>query len=152
VGTPAYMSPEQVAGGKVDARSDLFSFGCVLYAMAAGNSPFQGITPLEMSRKITDFDPPPLHEVNPDVPHFYSDIVVRLLHKDPARRFQTAKEVHDLLLEYLSIANQGGSTELPRLPPEPRPSPPSPAPTRRRGAWVPIALMGLIAVGILGIV
>ena len=139
VGTPAYMSPEQVSGRRVDARSDLFSLGCALYAMGAGNSPFQGANALDIARRVTDLVPPPLHEVNPAVPHFYSDIVARLLAKDPAGRFQSAQEVHGVLQEYLSAANQGGSEELTRRAPAPAAAPSPPAAPRRRRRWLPAA-------------
>jgi serine/threonine protein kinase len=145
VGTPAYMSPEQVTGGKVDARSDLFSLGCVLYAMGAGNSPFQGANVLDIARRVTDLAPPPLHEVNAALPHFYSDIVARLLAKDPAERFQSAQELHGVLQEYLSAANQGGSEELSR--PAPAPPPTSSSPARRR-RWLPAAAVGIAALAI----
>jgi serine/threonine protein kinase len=93
VGTPAYMSPEQVTGGKLDSRSDLFSLGCVLYAMAAGRSPFHGSHPLEVARKIEAFVPGPLHQEAPAAPACLSGIVSRLLEKDPDRRYQSAQEV-----------------------------------------------------------
>lgn len=152
VGTPAYMSPEQVSGGKVDARSDLFGLGCVFYAMAAGSSPFQGANSLDIARRVTDFHPRPLHEVNPNVPHFYSDIVMRLLEKDPAARFQSAKELQEVLQEYLSAANLGGSDELAMpLPPPVAISPPEPLPKPRGKKWLPFAISGMAAAIIISI-
>ncbi|MBO0701226.1 MAG: serine/threonine protein kinase, partial [Zavarzinella sp.] len=124
VGTPAYMSPEQVSSGKVDARSDLFSLGCVLYAMVTGGSPFQGANALDIARRVTELEPPPLHGVNPSVPRFYSDIVARLLAKNPDERFQSAGELHGVLQQYLSVANLAGSSELIRPTPPPAPGPP----------------------------
>ena len=93
VGTPAYMSPEQVRGESVDPRSDLFSLGCVLFAMVAGRPPFQGRHILEIGRKITDEDPAPLHLLDPAVPRPLSDLVERLLRKAPEDRPATAGEV-----------------------------------------------------------
>ena len=90
------MSPEQVAGQRVDAHSDLFSLGCVLYAMCTGKSPFQGSNAIFIARMVAELDPPALHEVKKDTPRFLSDIVVRLLHKDPNARYQSAAEVRDL--------------------------------------------------------
>jgi hypothetical protein len=139
VGTPAYMSPEQVSGGRVDARSDMFSLGCVLYAMAAGNSPFQGANALDIARRVTELVPPPLHEVSPGVPRFYSDVVARLLAKDPAERFPSAKELHGVLQKYLSVANQGGSAELT----SPVPPPPPPSAPRAGRRWRPAAAAGV---------
>ena len=150
VGTPTYMSPEQVSGGKVDARSDLFSLGCVLYAMGSGNSPFQGANPIDIARRVTELVPPLLHDVNPNIPHFFSDIVTRLLAKEPSERFQSAKDLHELLQEYLSVANLGGSDELPFSAPLPLPSPASPTPQSsptqvRHRRWLPAAVAGVAA-------
>jgi eukaryotic-like serine/threonine-protein kinase len=124
VGTPAYMSPEQVGGHRVDARSDLFSLGCVLYAMSTGKSPFQGSNSVFIARMVAEFDPPALHEVTRDTPRFLSDIVSRLLHKDPNRRFQSAAEVRDLLLAHLAEVNQAPSDSLSRTVRTARPHPP----------------------------
>src|SRR5262249_52115657 len=115
VGTPAYMSPEQVGGHRVDARSDLFSLGCVLYAMSTGKSPFQGSNSVVTARMVADFDPRALHEVKRDTPRFLSDIVARLLHKDPNKRFQSAAEIRDLLLAHLAEVNQAPSDSLNRV-------------------------------------
>ncbi len=93
VGTPAYMSPEQIRGEVLDPRSDLFSLGCVLFAMVAGRSPFHGRHILEIGRKITDEEPPPVHLLDPGVPRPISDIVARLLRKAPDDRPATAAEV-----------------------------------------------------------
>ena len=112
LGTPAYMSPEQVKGETVDARSDLFSFGCVLYAMYTGYSPFQGLNPLEMARKVTEFKPPSLKDITPNAPEFFSNIVDRLLQKDPGKRYQSSLEVRDLLQRHLRELNQSSTDEL----------------------------------------
>jgi hypothetical protein len=107
VGTPAYMSPEQVAGEPLDPRSDLFSLGCVLYSMVTGKSPFQGNHALEVARKVTDLVPRPLQECAPAIPRFLSDLVARLLAKRPADRYQSAEEVRDLLQRQLAQVHQG---------------------------------------------
>jgi eukaryotic-like serine/threonine-protein kinase len=106
VGTPAFMSPEQVHGVRVDRRSDLFSLGCVLHAMVMGKSPFQGSHALEIARKVVDCPVPPLHQLAPRVPLVVSKIVSKLLEKDPARRYQSADELH---VELLHLQNQFGS-------------------------------------------
>lgn len=111
MGTPAYMSPEQVAGDneKIDGRSDLFALGCVLYAALVGHSPFQGRTALEMARKVAEYDPTPLSQLDPAVPQFLSDLVVKLLKKAPDDRYQSAAEVAGLLNRYLIALNQAPS-------------------------------------------
>jgi Tol biopolymer transport system component len=92
LGTPAYMSPEQVSGGTADARSDIFAFGLVLYEMLAGKRGFTANTPTGLAREILVEQPPPL----PDVPDAVRHVLERCLAKDPEERWQTA---HDLKLE-----------------------------------------------------
>jgi hypothetical protein len=110
VGTPAFMSPEQVHGSRVDRRSDLFSLGCVMHAMVTGRSPFQGSHALEIARKVVDCPVPPLHQLAPRIPAVVSAIVSKLLEKDPARRYQTAGELHAELLSLQNHLSQGKST------------------------------------------
>jgi len=113
VGTPAYMSPEQAAGEQIDPRSDLFGLGCVIYALVAGKSPFHGVHALEIARKLADFVPSPLHEVDPRVPHSLSNLVCRLLEKSPNARYQTAAEVRDLLQQHLGPPGPWSSSVQP---------------------------------------
>jgi tRNA A-37 threonylcarbamoyl transferase component Bud32 len=96
-GTPAYMSPEQAAGEPVDARSDLFSLGVVLYAAATGKPPFDGDSPHAVLFQIREATPRPLAEADPTLPAWFCAIVDRLLEKEPARRIQTAAETADQL-------------------------------------------------------
>jgi serine/threonine protein kinase len=112
LGTPAYMSPEQVSGTPVDERTDLFSFGCVLYAMLTGQSPFRGTHSFDAARKILEETPQSLDRVNPDVPPFMAEIVDRLLAKKPSSRFRSAAEVADLLNSYTTRLNQTRTDEL----------------------------------------
>ena len=113
VGTPAYMSPEQVRGEEVDTRSDLFSLGCVIYAMITGHSAYFGQTALEVARKIDSFDPPSLDDVDKRVPEFLSEIVQKLLQKERNRRYQSAAEVADVLSRHLAMLNQTPTDRLP---------------------------------------
>lgn len=105
VGTPAYMSPEQVRGDEIDARSDLFALGCVMYAMLRGHSPFHGRTTLEVARKVADGEPNPA-VADPSIPTFLSEIIERLLQKLPDQRYQSAGEVAEVLRRHLAIVNQ----------------------------------------------
>ena len=93
VGTIAYMSPEQAAGQPVDARSDIFSFGVVLYELLAGRRPFEGATDLERLQALISRPAPPLAESSLDVPLGLRNVVEKALEKDPAERYQTAREL-----------------------------------------------------------
>ena len=93
VGTPEYSSPEQCELGEVDARSDLYSLGVVLYEMLTGEVPFSAPTPLALFHKIVHEAPPPLAAKRPDLPRAVARLVGRLLEKDPARRVGSAREL-----------------------------------------------------------
>ncbi|HVX13697.1 MAG TPA: serine/threonine-protein kinase [Pirellulales bacterium] len=96
-GTPQYMSPEQASGERVDQRSDLFSLGCVLYAMCAGRPPFRADSMAAIVKKICQDAPQPLHEIDQQLPTWLVETIDRLLAKDPHERFQTAEEVARVL-------------------------------------------------------
>jgi tetratricopeptide (TPR) repeat protein len=93
LGTAAYMSPEQTRGGAVDARSDLWSLGVVLYEMLAGRRPFAGENTEAVIFGIRNDDAPPLGELRPEVPQALAEVVERCLQKDPASRFADAAEL-----------------------------------------------------------
>jgi eukaryotic-like serine/threonine-protein kinase len=96
IGTAAYMSPEQARGQTVDARSDIFSFGLVLYEMLAGQPPFAGESAIEIIGSILNKEPVPLSRQTPEVPHEIERIINKTLRKDREERYQTAK---DLLID-----------------------------------------------------
>jgi serine/threonine protein kinase len=101
-GTPHYMSPEQATGVEIDARSDLFSLGAVLYFMATGHPPFRAAGALAVLHRICQEKHRPVWQLNKEVPDELSDIIDRLLEKKPARRLASAAEVNQQLASLLS--------------------------------------------------
>jgi Tol biopolymer transport system component/tRNA A-37 threonylcarbamoyl transferase component Bud32 len=132
-GTPAYMSPEQASGGKVDARSDVFAFGAVLYEMVTGRRPFGGGSTAERLASLLKEQPKPPSEVVPDVPKELERIILRCLRKEPARRFQHMTDLKVELEEVKEESDSGMTTPGVRAP-------------RRRGVWVAAGLVGALAV------
>ena len=96
-GTPMYMAPEQALGQTLDHRADLFSLGSVLYQMASGRAPFRGATAVVVLKRVADERPRPIQDILADVPDWLCAIIEKLHAKNPDDRFQTAKEVADLL-------------------------------------------------------
>lgn len=96
-GTPQYMAPEQARGERADQRSDLFSLGCVLYALCTGRPPFAAASPLAALRRVCEETPPAVTQLNPAIPRWLEQIIDRLMEKDPQRRFASAAEVAELL-------------------------------------------------------
>jgi serine/threonine protein kinase len=97
VGTPSYMSPEQAKGQPVDHRSDLFSLGVVLYQMATGQRPFVGPAAYVILDRVMEYEPPPVRTLVPSVPVGLSDLIARLLAKEPAARPVSASAVAEEL-------------------------------------------------------
>ena len=93
LGTAPYMSPEQVRGEKLDARSDLFSFGLVLYEMATGQRAFTGDTAAVLHDAILNRAPTPMHDLNLALPLKLEEIITRAVEKDRGARYQTAAEM-----------------------------------------------------------
>jgi len=117
LGTPHYMSPEQVIGEKVDSRSDLFSAGVVLYQLLTGHLPFEGDTLISVAYKITKTDPPSLDKVRGDLPLSLRRIIERALKKQPDKRFQSGEEFAQALLGVArELADEGQKQERRGIP------------------------------------
>jgi len=118
IGTVPYMSPEQIEGGTVDGRSDLFALGILLYELATGQRPFQGKSPAAVMSAVLEREPRPVTELRGDLPRGLEAILARLLRKNPVERYQTADEVRDDLEALRSGARV--SSRLPRSGPSAR--------------------------------
>ena len=125
VGTVSYMSPEQAEGKKVDARSDIFSFGAVLYEMVTGQKAFQGDSKMSTLAAILKQEPKPISQLVPGIPRDLEKIINRCLRKDPGRRFQ---HMDDLKVELEELKEESDSGTLAGTPPAVRP-------TRRPWVW-----------------
>ncbi len=113
VGTPAYMSPEQVQGHKIDRRTDIFSAGVVLYQFLTGQKPFQGGGAFTVAKKIVQEDPPAPSSIIATVPPEFDRVVARSLAKDPNRRYQSAREFAQALQRVLEGQSAGEDGTLP---------------------------------------
>ena len=134
VGTVSYMAPEQAEGRPTDARSDIFSFGIVLYEMTTGRRPFDGRTPISILHDILHQEPTPPLEINSAIPPDLGRVILRCLRKEPARRFQT---MADLKAALEDVAAES------RSPPR--------ATARATSPWMPLlVLLSLVAVAIAG--
>jgi serine/threonine-protein kinase len=118
VGTPAFMSPEQISGGKIDRRTDLFSAGVVLYQLLTGEQPFKGEGAWTVAKKIMQDDPPLPSVVVPSVSPIFDGIVNKALAKIPAERFASAKEFAVALRGVLAAGAQ--ATYPPAAAPRPK--------------------------------
>ena len=117
VGTPAYMSPEQVLGREIDGRADLYAVGVLFYRLVTGELPFRGRSPFAMAQSHLRDSPTPIDLIRSDVPAWAQVLVDRALAKDPADRFQSAMEFHASIARCLdderasAASRLGGSTE-----------------------------------------
>jgi len=138
MGTAAYMSPEQAEGKAVDARSDVFSLGILLYQMLTGRRPFQGDTQMSTMTAVLRDDPTPVVELRPDLPRQVARIIQRCLAKDPDRRYETAKSIH-YDLEVLREEIVSGEHEKVDLGPASGPG---------SHRWLPSLLVGAVVVAV----
>jgi serine/threonine protein kinase len=137
VGTVAYMSPEQAEGKNVDARSDIFSFGAVLYEMATGTRAFQGTSSVRTLAAVMNDEPKPPSLLASNLPRDLERIILRCLRKDPARRFQ---HIDDVAVELEEVKTESGTQVVT----------PVRSPRIRRHVWLGVAsavAVGLAAAG-----
>ena len=118
IGTPGFMSPEQLRGREIDARSDIFSLGVTLYECATGTSAFHGATSLEVAMRVMTATPPRPSELNPAVPPALDAIIARAMAKDAAVRYESARSLHADLRE-LKHALDGATTAVGATAPSP---------------------------------
>ena len=97
IGSPLYMSPEQISSAPLDARSDIFSLGVVLYQLLTGRLPFNGQTPHTVMLQVLNKDPPKPSSENPEIPDELDQIVIKCLEKKPENRYRNASELADAL-------------------------------------------------------
>ena len=146
LGTVGYMAPEQIQGGGIDARADLFALGCVLFEMASGRRAFARETPTETLGAILAAPAPDLPATGTDAPAELARIIGRCLEKQPAARFQSAS---DLAFALRALATAPVAVPAGAAAGVPAPAAPAPAPARRR-AW--IAAAGVALLGLVGLV
>jgi eukaryotic-like serine/threonine-protein kinase len=152
LGTASYLSPEQAQGMPVDARSDIYSLGCVLYEMLTGRPPFVADTPVSIAYKHVNEEPRPPSEVEPSVPPALDAAVMRALAKDPEDRFPTAAAFRSAIAGVPAdggaatepIAAAGDTAIMPATAPEQ-------APPRRPRSWLPLALVAAAIVALVGV-
>ncbi|HLQ33520.1 MAG TPA: serine/threonine-protein kinase [Chloroflexota bacterium] len=113
-GSAPYLAPEQVSGGKIDGRTDVYALGAVLYEMLTGEPPFQGHSLAAVISQRLASDPPPPSQLDPAIPPAVDEALLRALARDPDERFQTAAELRDALRR-LADGVPSGSTETVRI-------------------------------------
>ena len=143
IGTPAYMSPEQAGGNAIDARSDVYSLGAVLYEMLVGEAPFSGPTGAAIMARVLTETPRPIRNTRPSTPPALEAVVDRALARVPADRFSSAGEFAAALDMPLGDSRLTPHTGLPTAA--------QPAPARKSSWWpVVAAVVALLAVGAAG--
>lgn len=111
IGTPSYMSPEQAEGEELDQRSDIFSFGTVMYEALAGKRPFRGASQGLIIREVIYSEPEPLMSVNPEVPEVIANMIGKCLQKRPDDRFESISEVRTILRGLRQASDAGVSMD-----------------------------------------
>jgi len=146
VGTAAYMSPEQAKGDPLDARTDLFSLGSVLFEMATGQAPFGGHSTAEVFAALLMKDPPPVSSLNPAMPKALDPVVAKLLAKDRDQRYRSAEELLAALEAVPSSDSSRPAVAVPAPPAEPL-RPPEVDRRRSRNRIIAVGALLLVAAG-----
>ncbi|MCP5179186.1 MAG: protein kinase [Pseudomonadales bacterium] len=155
VGTPAYMAPEQILGKPVDARTDLYSIGIVLYELLSGQLPYQGDSEFELMRSHLEKAPPPLRSLTgSNVPQLLQDTVERALNKEQSERFQSAAEFDAALEEAISRSERTvvNVSRTAVVPPPPPPAEPTTAAARFAGLRLTPVTWAVGVAGVLAVV
>ena len=148
VGTVGYMSPEQAIGDPVDARSDVFSFGVILYEMLTGRLPFAGETMSEVLRQLHFAEPPAVESLRADAPAALRNVVARALRKRPDERFADMNEVAAAMTAD-TVTTAAKTVVMPITPPAPEsPAQPPPAPARTGMRFAVTALIVVLLAGV----
>jgi eukaryotic-like serine/threonine-protein kinase len=162
LGTAAYLSPEQAQGLPVDARSDLYSLGCVLHEMLTGRPPFAGESPVSIAYKHVNEDPVPPSSIRSQVPRELDAVTMRAMAKDPERRFSSASDMREALAAVAGgapaaaalgatkpkIGRRGDTAVMP--PVTEQGPPPGRPPSGGLRRWLPIALVAAALVALIG--
>ncbi|RNL83335.1 Stk1 family PASTA domain-containing Ser/Thr kinase [Halostreptopolyspora alba] len=149
IGTAQYLSPEQARGERVDARSDLYSTGCVLYELLTGGPPFTGDSPVSIAYQHVREDPVPPSQLDPEIPAWIESIVLRAMAKDRDQRYQSAEEMREDIQRGLQGMPTAAATTT--LPPanDPEPYDYDDEDERREGSGAKAALWVLLALAVL---
>jgi serine/threonine-protein kinase len=153
LGTAQYLSPEQARGETVDARSDVYSTGCLLYELLTGRPPFQGESPVAVAYQHVRENPVPPSTLNPDIGGEADAIVMKALTKNPANRYQSAAEMR----ADINRALQGATVAAPPVMAEPPTQPlsaitePEPEEKSRKGSYIALVIGVILALALLGV-
>ena len=153
LGTAQYLSPEQARGETVDARSDVYSTGCLLYELLTGRPPFQGESPVAVAYQHVRENPVPPSTLNPDIGGEADAIVMKALTKNPANRYQSAAEMR----ADINRALQGATVAAPPVMAEPPTQPlsaitePEPEEKSRKGGYIALVIGVILALALLGV-